>query len=147
VAIARYATRGKHYLVMLRPHREGLVMDQLHYADEVRTFDEVPLGEAEVKRAELQLAKQLIEQSASDTFDPKRYTDEVREQMEALIQKKIDGEEITIQPAAEVAPKVIDLVAAPKASIEAKGAGSTAAGSSQDEVGGARKGKRKAVGE
>jgi DNA end-binding protein Ku len=141
VAITKYATRGKQYLVMFRPHREGLVMDQLHYADEVRTFDEVPLGEAEVKPAELQLAKQLIEQSASDTFDPKRYTDEVRVEMQALIQKKIDGEEITIQPAAEVAPKVIDLMAALKASIEAKEAGADAAASASE-----KKGRRTAVG-
>jgi DNA end-binding protein Ku len=121
VAIAKYATRGKQYLVMLRPHRNGLILDQLRYADEVRSFDEVPIDEAEVKPAELMLAKQLIDQSASDTFEPKRYTDEVREQMLELIQKKVEGEEISAAPSAEeVAPKVIDLMAALKASLQDK---------------------------
>jgi DNA end-binding protein Ku len=121
VAIAKYATRGKQYLVMIRPHREGLILDQLRYADEVRSFDEVPMDEAEVKPAELMLAKQLIDQSASDTFEPKRYTDEVREQMLELIQRKVEGEEISVAPSAEeVAPKVIDLMAALKASLQDK---------------------------
>ena len=53
VAIAKYATRGREYLVMIRPHEDGLVLDQLRYAEEVRTFDEVPIDEAEVKEAEL----------------------------------------------------------------------------------------------
>ena len=121
VAIAKYATRGKQYLVMLRPHRGGLILDQLRYAEEVRSFDEVPIDEAEVKPAELALAKQLIDQSASETFDPKRYTDEVREQMLEMIQKKVEGEEISVAPSAEdVAPKVIDLMAALKASLQDK---------------------------
>jgi DNA end-binding protein Ku len=106
---------------MIRPHREGLILDQLRYADEVRSFDEVPMDEADVKPAELALAKQLIDQSASDTFEPKKYTDEVREQMLELIQKKVEGEEISVAPSAEdVAPKVIDLMAALKASLQDK---------------------------
>jgi len=121
VAIAKYATRGKQYLVMIRPHREGLVLDQLRYADEVRSFEEVPMDAAEVKPAEMKLAQQLIDQSASETFEPKKYTDEVREKMMELIQRKVEGEEIAVQPAAEeVAPRVIDLMAALKASLEEK---------------------------
>lgn len=121
VAIAKYATRGRQHLVMLRPHREGLVLDQLRYADEVRSFDEVPIDAAEVKPAELTLARQLIDQSAAEDFEPARYADEVREKMLELIQRKVEGEEIATQPAAEeVAPKVIDLMAALKASLEDK---------------------------
>src|SRR5690606_31656051 len=48
-ALGRYAARGKQYLVLLSPMRDGLVMEQLRYADEVRSFSEVPIGEAEVK--------------------------------------------------------------------------------------------------
>ena len=70
VALARYAARGKNYLVLLRPFGDGVVMQTLRYADEVKSFDEVPVGDAEVKPAELQLARQLIEQIASDTFNP-----------------------------------------------------------------------------
>jgi DNA end-binding protein Ku len=122
VAIAKYASRGRQSLVMVRPHQEGLVLDQLRYAEEVRSFDEVPVDDADVKPAELTLAKQLIDQSSADTFQPTNYSDEVREKMLELIQKKVEGEEITVQPAdEEVAPKVIDLMAALKASLQEKG--------------------------
>jgi DNA end-binding protein Ku len=121
VAVAKYATRGRQHVVVIRPHRDGLILDQLRYAEEVRSFDEVPIDQAEVKPAELTLAKQLIDQSSSEEFDPKRYTDEVREQMLALIEQKVAGQEIQVAPAAEeVAPKVIDLMAALKASLEEK---------------------------
>lgn len=121
VAIAKYATRGKQYLVMIRPHEDGLLMEQLHYADEIRSFSDVEMEEGEVSDAELELARQLIEQAASDTFDPSAYTDEVRERMLELIQQKVDGEEITV--AAEEPPQtqIIDLMAALKASLEGGG--------------------------
>ncbi len=118
VAIAKYAARGREYLVMIRPHGEGLVMDQLRYADEVRTFDEVPIDEAEVKDAELALARQLIEQAASDTFDPAQYEDDVRKRMLEMIQAKVEGQEITVAPQEEPATQIIDLMAALKASIK-----------------------------
>lgn len=120
VAIGKYATRGKQYLVMIRPESEdGLAMEQLHYAEEIRAFDEVPVDEADVKDAELKLAKQLIEQAASKTFDPTAYTDEVREKILELIEAKVEGEEITVAAAPEDAePKIIDLMEALKASLE-----------------------------
>src|SRR5215204_877307 len=77
-ALGRWAARGKQYIVMIRPVEEGLVMQQLLYAGEVRSIKDVEIPETEVKDAELKLAKQLIEQQASDTFDPSVYTDEVR---------------------------------------------------------------------
>lgn len=118
VAIAKYATRGREHLVMIRPHgEEGLVMDQLRYAQDVRRFDEVPVDEAEVKDAEMALALQLIEQAASDSFDPERYTDEVREKMMEMIQAKVEGEEITVAASAEPATQIIDLMSALKASL------------------------------
>src|SRR5688500_7645523 len=76
-AIGRYAARGKQYIVMIRPVDEGLVMQQLLYAGEVRSIKEIDIPKLEVKELELKLAKQLIEQQASDTFDPSVYTDDV----------------------------------------------------------------------
>ena len=67
IAIGRYAVRGRQHLVLVRPKENGLLLEQLHYADEVRAFSEVPLEDVEVKEAELQLAKQLIDQAASET--------------------------------------------------------------------------------
>ena len=117
-ALARYTARGKQYLVMLRPHESGLLMQQLHYADEVRSIADVPLGNTEVKDAELNLAVQLVEQIASDTFQPERYEDAVRKRTMEQIQKKVDGQEITAPPAEAPRAQVIDLMQALKASLQ-----------------------------
>jgi DNA end-binding protein Ku len=119
VGIGKYAARGKQYLVMVRPMDQGLVLEQLHYPAELRAFSEVPIEEAEVKPAELKLAVQLIEQAASDEFKPENYTDEVRERMLALIQKKVEGEDITVAPTAEPEHKIVDIMEALKASLAA----------------------------
>jgi DNA end-binding protein Ku len=118
VAIAKHATRGKQYVVMIRPHEEGLLLEQLYYSDEIRSFEEVPLEEGEVNEAELGLAVQLIDQAIAESFDPEQFKDEVREKTLELIQQKVDGQEITAAPAEESKTKIIDLMAALKASIE-----------------------------
>src|SRR5438046_2881055 len=71
VAIGQYAARGKGYLIMIRPIGGRLAMEQLRYADELRSIDEVPVGEVDVKPAELELAVQFIEQAATDQFRPR----------------------------------------------------------------------------
>jgi DNA end-binding protein Ku len=119
IAIGKYAARGKQYLVTVRPLENGLVMEQLHYPDELRAFSEVPIEDATVKPAELKLATQLVEQAATDEFHPEQYKDEVRERMLALIQRKIEGEDITQTPSAEPEHKIIDIMAALKASLAA----------------------------
>jgi DNA end-binding protein Ku len=119
IGIGKYAARGKQYLVMVRPMQNGLVMEQLHYPDELRAFSEVPIEDATVKPAELKLATQLIEQAASDKFEPENYRDDVRERMLELIQKKVDGEDITVAPTAEPEHKIVDIMEALKASLAA----------------------------
>lgn len=118
VAIAKHATRGKQYIVMVRPHEEGLLMEQLYYEEEIRSFDQVPLEEGDVNEAELGLAIQLIDQAAADSFDPSQFQDEVRAKTLELIQQKVEGQEITAAPVEESKTKIIDLMAALKASIE-----------------------------
>jgi DNA end-binding protein Ku len=119
IALGKYAARGKQYLVMVRPMENGLVMEQLHYPDELRAFSEVPIEDATVKPAELKLATQLVEQAASDEFKPENYKDEVRDRMLALIQRKVEGEDITLAPTAEPEHKIIDIMEALKASLAA----------------------------
>jgi DNA end-binding protein Ku len=119
IGVGRYAVRGRQHLVMVRPKENGLMLEQLHFADEVRAFGEVPLEEVEVKAAELELAKQLIAQGARDSFDPKSYRDEVRDQIMGLIQKKVEGEDISIAPTEKVEHKIIDIMEALKASLNA----------------------------
>ncbi len=120
-ALARYAARGKGYLVLLRPSEGGLVMQQLLYSDEVRSMEEVPIGEAEVKEPELKLAVQLIEQISTGEFHPENYEDEVKKRVTAEIQKKVEGQEIAATPPPEAArAQVIDLMEALKASLSRK---------------------------
>ena len=117
VGVASYSARGKSYIVSLRPFNEGLIMHQLRYAAEVKPWSEVPLPDLpELKPAEINLAKQIIQQIAQETWHPEKYKDEVQERMQELIQKKIEGQEITITPEAP-AGKVIDLMEALKASL------------------------------
>jgi len=119
-ALGRWAARGKQYIVMIRAVKEGLVMQQLLYAGEVRSIREIEIPETEVKDAELKLAQQLIDAQSSDTFDPSAYTDQVSARIEAAIQKKVEGQEITLQDEPEVGAQVIDLMEALRASLEKK---------------------------
>jgi DNA end-binding protein Ku len=123
-ALGRWAARGKQYIVMIRPVQSaeltGLVMQQLLYAGEVRSIAEIDIPKAEVRDAELKLAQQLIEQQATDHFDPAAYTDEVRARIEAAVQKKVEGQEITLAQAPEPGAQVIDLMDALRASLAKK---------------------------
>jgi DNA end-binding protein Ku len=122
-AVGRYAARGKQYIVQLRAVPGGLVMQQLLYAPEVRTINDVGIEEAPVRDSELTLAKQLIAQISSKQFDPTQYEDEVKKRIEAAVQKKVEGEEIAISPVApESGAQVIDLMDALRASLQKTGA-------------------------
>jgi len=120
-ALAKWAARGKQYLVMIRPVGNGLVMQQLLYKDEVRPISEVPIGDAELKDTELKLAVQLVEQIANDEFKPENYEDDVRKRYHEAIQRKVEGQEITAAPEAPKA-QIIDLMEALKASLASKNA-------------------------
>ena len=116
-AIGRWAARGKQYIVMIRPVEDGLVMQQLLYSAVVRSIQDIEIPKTEVKAAELKLAQQLIEQQASETFDPASYKDDVRERIEAAVQKKVEGQEVTMPEAPEPSAQVIDLMEALRASL------------------------------
>ena len=117
--VGHWAARGKAYIVILRPIGDVLAMQQLHYAADVKSAAEVEVPKPEVKPQELKLAQQLIDQQTAPKFDPQAYKDDVRARVEAAIQKKVEGQEISV---AEVAPpgtgKVIDLMEALRASLE-----------------------------
>jgi DNA end-binding protein Ku len=123
VAVGQYAARGKQYVVSVRPEEGGLVMEQLRYANEVRRIDDVPVPKVEVKKPELQLAVQLVEQASSEAFNPQNYEDNVRKRVLEQIQRKVEGKEITEEPAEAPKTQIIDLMEALKASLKGKGAG------------------------
>jgi DNA end-binding protein Ku len=120
VALARYAARGKMYLVMLRPLDGGIVMQQLYYADEVRRFADIPVETADVSSKELDLAKLLVDQRATDVFKPETYEDDVKKRVLGLIQKKVEGQDISVAPPETGGGQIIDLMEALKASLAKK---------------------------
>jgi DNA end-binding protein Ku len=118
-AIGRWAARGKAYLVILRPIGDVLAMQQLYFAADVRPVSEVEVPKADVKPAELKLAQQLIDQQTAEKFEPTAYTDDLRVRIEAAIQRKVEGQEISVSEAApETGGKVIDLMEALRASLQ-----------------------------
>jgi DNA end-binding protein Ku len=120
-AVARFSTRGRQELVLLRQTQGGIMMHVLFYADEVRGFAEIDLGEsATFKSGELDLAVQLIEQLAVDTFDHEKFTDDYRGKVVELIERKVAGQEVAVAAAPAPRAQIIDLMEALKASLAEK---------------------------
>lgn len=120
--LGKWASRGKQYIVELRPVADGIVLQQLLYAAEVRSMSEIVIDKSEVRDAELNLAMRLIEQITSDKFDPANYQDEEKKRIEAAIQKKIEGEQIAISAdEGQGGAQIIDLMDALRASLEKSG--------------------------
>jgi DNA end-binding protein Ku len=120
VAVGRYNARGKSYVVMIRPYKKGLALHQLYYADEVRPFDDVEIGEdVRFSSAEEDLAEKLIETLRRDAFDPTRYRDDYSDRVREAAEQKAEGMEITTSPEQPPA-QIIDLFEALKRSLETK---------------------------
>ncbi len=127
VAVGRFATRGRRQLVLIRPLGEGLVLQGLYYADEVRRFDDIEFGDAvEIKKTELDLAEQLVEQLTQKSFRADAYEDDYRKAVLDAVDRKVAGEEFVVVREEEEREQIIDLVAALKKSIEERGDGGTA---------------------
>ena len=131
-ALARWSWKAKQYVVQIRAAEDGLVLQQLLYADEVRSMKDLGIEHAEVSKAELALAMQLIDQITQDEYDPTQFKDEEKARVLEAIDQKIAGQQVVAsardeQPAAGA--QVIDLMEALRASLGprgAKGAGKAA---------------------
>jgi DNA end-binding protein Ku len=120
-ALARWAWKGKEYVVQVRPGEDGLVLQQLLYADEVRSMKELDIEKVAVAKPELGLALQLINQIAAESYDPKEFVDEEKQRVLAAIEQKIAGNEIAESAApAPATGQIIDLMEALKASLSGK---------------------------
>lgn len=118
IAIGRFWTRGKEQLVIVRPHRGGLCLHQVYYADEVRSFDEVDRpGAVTFKPIEEELADKLVAELSVDSFKPEQFRDEYRDRVEAAAEQKAAGQEITTAPEQPQA-EIIDLFEALKRSLK-----------------------------
>ncbi|MDR5754888.1 MULTISPECIES: Ku protein [unclassified Caballeronia] len=120
-AVARWTWKGKQHMVQVRAGNDGLILQTLLYADEVRSQADIGIEETDIQPTELQLAEQLIEQYRVDSYDAAAYKDEEKERILAEIDKKIAGNKITAAPAVEQpGAQVIDLVEALRASLKRK---------------------------
>lgn len=119
IGIAKIAIRSKSSLAAIRVMDGLLAIETMFYPDEIRPISQVPnLPEAAVvNEKELTMAKLLIEQ-LSTKFEPTKYKDDYRENLQSLISHKVAGEEVTLAPAKQE-NNVVDLMAALQASIEA----------------------------
>src|SRR5690606_8564010 len=96
----------------------GLVLHQLFYADEVRSFEDVDIGaDVRLTDAERDLAEKLIAQLSVDAFDPASYRDEYSDRVREVADQKAQGMEIQAAPEAPAA-QIIDLFEALKKSLE-----------------------------
>jgi DNA end-binding protein Ku len=129
-ALATWAWKGKQYVVQVRPAEDGLVLQQLLYADEVRSLKDLDIEQVAVSPAELQLAVQLIDQISRDRYEPTEFEDEEKKRILAAIDEKIAGKHIVAQPAETAVgegAQVIDLMEALRASLKGRGGAAKAA--------------------
>jgi DNA end-binding protein Ku len=125
VAVGRFTMRGKENLVIIRPHEKRLVLHTIYYADEVRPIAEIDSGAEEaVKEAELKLARRLIDDLTVKKFEPSKYHDTYRERVEAAARQKLEGQQVSEVAEQPKQGQVIDLMAALKASLGKRAAGS-----------------------
>ena len=116
-AVASIAIRNKERLCALRPYDGTLILETLLYPDELRVQKGVDLPDVKVTDRELSMAYSLID-LMSEPFEPEKYRDHYREALMEVIEAKLQGAEIVEAPPAPRG-KVVDLMAALKASVEA----------------------------
>jgi DNA end-binding protein Ku len=122
VAIAKFALRERERLVSLRPLDGVLLLNTLHWPDEIRSTEELDLpDDVKVSAAELKMAENLVDMMAMK-FEPDEFKDDYKQALMKVVEAKRDNKEI-ITPEAEPETTVVDLMAALKASVERAKAG------------------------
>ena len=118
VAIAKFALRDRERLVSVRPLDGVLLMNTLHWPDEIRSTEDLELPEdVKISPKEIQMAETLVDAMATK-FDPTEYKDEYKEAVEDIVKAKVEGEEIIEAPEEEAETTVADLMDALRASVE-----------------------------
>jgi DNA end-binding protein Ku len=120
-ALAKWSSKGKTRIVQIRPADEGMVFQQLLFADEVRGLADLHIEQIAVTDTELQLALQIIDQVSEDAYDPSAYEDEEKKRILEAIDRKIAGKQIVSPEASaeDSGGQVIDLMEALRASLSA----------------------------
>lgn len=127
-ALAKWAWKSKQYVVQVRAQDDGLVLQQLLYAEEVRSLKDLDIEITEPSASELKLALQLIGQISADTYEPTLFEDEEKKRILAAIDAKIAGQDIVAvsHPEEVASGEVIDLTEMLRASLTRGAAGGAA---------------------
>jgi DNA end-binding protein Ku len=126
-ALATFMMRGKENLAAIRAVDRHLVLHTLFFADEVREAPRVSGGKSQVRETEVQLARRLIDELASEKFNPERYEDAYRRRVLEAARAKAKGKTLKIEQAGEPRARVVDIMDALRASLEQRRRGATAA--------------------
>lgn len=117
IGVGRYRSHGKQHLVLLRPYKKGLILHHVYHANEVRSYDDVDLGQDQrFSESEEMLADQLINSLSNAAFEPAKYSDEYADRVRKAAEEKVAGQQVTVvaeQPQAQI----IDLFEALKQSL------------------------------
>ena len=117
-ALAQVAMHNREHIIILRPGAKGILSHTMYYQDEIRQVDEFRTDTSLVKDKELAMAKMLISSLEAD-FEPQKYHDEYRLNLQRMIESKIEGKKVVAAPSEHVAP-VIDIMEALKRSLAEK---------------------------
>jgi len=118
VAVAKIALRDREHLSLIQVEGNTLLCNTLNWPDEIRSTEELNLPQnVKISDKEVKMATSLID-NLTDTFQPERYTDDYKAAFQQIVDQKMKGLKV-VAPAAAQEPRVMDLMAALKASVEA----------------------------
>ena len=117
-ALGRFVRQGAEHLCLIRPKGDALALETMFLAEDVNSQAEIEeaVGDGEVKKPELELARQVID-SLEGEFDPQELTSEYRQNLREMLKAKLEGQEIA-RPEPVPETPVIDLMDALKKSVE-----------------------------
>jgi DNA end-binding protein Ku len=133
-ALAKVAMHNREHIIILRPGAKGILSHTMYYQDEIRQVEEFRTDTSLVKDKELAMAKMLIS-SLEAEFEPQKYHDQYRDNLQKMIEDKIEGKKVVATPSEHTAP-VIDIMEALKRSLAEKrkpAMAATAVGSTEEE--------------
>src|SRR3954462_11476060 len=119
-AICKVVIKDREALASLDPFGDTMLLTTLHWPDEIRSTDELDLPDEDYdfKPAELAMARQLVSAMTAE-FNAAEYKDEYRDALMKVIESKVEGHEVTAPEPAEETGKLVDLMAALEASVNA----------------------------
>lgn len=121
VAVATWAARGRDKLIVISPYRNGLLLNEMFYENEVRPFNEIEatVPDIEISDLEIDLAEKLVGTLSKKSYDPSPYFDGYRKRVQEAVERKLQGLNIEETPTPPVQPSILNMLEALKRSLTA----------------------------